>query len=607
MVEEDLYELTEEDGKEEHPPGWKIGLKDHQLTLIKKCMYLENTGINPLDDRLLDMRFRTIKTNIGIIGDKVGSGKTYSILGLIACNPEPKVKFNYTMMFGQNNINVEFNDRTGCYDNTGLNLIVVPHSIIKQWDACIKNCYTADEYFVVNTTKTFEKMDDEKLNRKIMLVSGTFFRRVQMVIDEKDMRINRVIFDEVDSMNTPNCRHLLAKFYWFVSASYKNILNPYPRWNYEYRYNRRSWDHHQISSGITNNAFVKSIFAGFYKHPNQALKKIVQRLVVKNNDDYVERSFTLPEIKKQMIRCRNTEIINILSGVVPSNIIQCLNAGDINGAVSQVNNENVDSESNIIEAVIQGLHIKHNNIQVEIRSVNDTIYVNQEIKQKKIERLEAESERIQRKMALIRERIKDSEVCTICYDRPKVKSITKCCNNSFCLECIASWLKKSTMCPLCKHTIMMKDDIFIVHEDVKPEVEVGYPSKLQALQDKLAQITNDTKILIFSENDNSFLEIERILDSLNIRHARLKGNSINKNVEEYKNSSLQVLMVNSGAYGSGLNLENTTDVILFHKFDNDIEKQIIGRAQRPGRKEPLNVTYLLNENEFDVESNNDEN
>ena len=105
--------------------------------------------------------------------------------------------------------------------------------------------------------------------------------------------------------------------------------------------------------------------------------------------------------------------------------------------------------------------------------------------------------------------------------------------------------------------------------------------------------------MIFSAYENSFTNITPILDKLEIQYDYLKGNGyqINAIIDRYKNGSVKVLLVNTRQYGSGLNLENTTDVILFHKFDTEIEKQVIGRAQRFGRKEPLHVHYLLYENE----------
>ena len=43
--------------------------------------------------------------------------------------------------------------------------------------------------------------------------------------------------------------------------------------------------------------------------------------------------------------------------------------------------------------------------------------------------------------------------------------------------------------------------------------------------------------------------------------------------------------------------EKADEIILFHKMNSDVEKQAIGRAQRPGRKNPLIVHHLLHENE----------
>ena len=87
------------------------------------------------------------------------------------------------------------------------------------------------------------------------------------------------------------------------------------------------------------------------------------------------------------------------------------------------------------------------------------------------------------------------------------------------------------------------------------------------------------------------------LNKSGVQYSHLKGNQqqCNSLINRYKNEDLDVLLINSKHYGSGLNLENTTDVVLFHKFEDQIEKQVIGRAQRTGRKLPLTVWYFLNE------------
>jgi SNF2 family DNA or RNA helicase len=80
-------------------------------------------------------------------------------------------------------------------------------------------------------------------------------------------------------------------------------------------------------------------------------------------------------------------------------------------------------------------------------------------------------------------------------------------------------------------------------------------------------------------------------------HLKGRGDVVKNIVNNYKTGDLQVLLVNVHDYGSGLNLENTSDIIMFHKFDSEIEKQVIGRAHRLGRRGELSVWYLLYGNE----------
>jgi hypothetical protein len=46
-----------------------------------------------------------------------------------------------------------------------------------------------------------------------------------------------------------------------------------------------------------------------------------------------------------------------------------------------------------------------------------------------------------------------------------------------------------------------------------------------------------------------------------------------------------------------MNLQMATDVVLYHRFTKEMEEQVIYRAQRLGRTTPLNVYYLLHDNE----------
>ena len=69
---------------------------------------------------------------------------------------------------------------------------------------------------------------------------------------------------------------------------------------------------------------------------------------------------------------------------------------------------------------------------------------------------------------------------------------------------------------------------------------------------------------------------------------------------DFEMGDLDILLINIYNYGSGMNLQCATDIVMFHKFDKNIEKQVIGRGQRFGRKGSLNIHYLLNKNEISI-------
>ena len=72
-------------------------------------------------------------------------------------------------------------------------------------------------------------------------------------------------------------------------------------------------------------------------------------------------------------------------------------------------------------------------------------------------------------------------------------------------------------------------------------------------------------------------------------------------VDKYRSNAddrIDVLVLNAKHFGSGLNLENTTDIFLYHNMGGPMTNQVLGRAQRPGRTSPLRITRFCYENEI---------
>ena len=587
-----IYELSDKNKLFNVDIPSNIKLKNHQLTLLNACIEHENNGISIENDDRINNRFLNVKTNIGIIGDKVGSGKSFVVLSIILCNPQPLVSYNYTYTYGNNHL--LFETKPIKYEKElDLNMIVCSYGLIKQWEKYIQSFSNKLTYFLMTSTANFEKyklINNEK-KYSIMLVSANFYKVITNYFTERRYRLNRVFFDEVDTVSIPIAKPINSKFYWLVSASYRNILYPYPKWNYGYLKS------YMISSGIQGNAFIKNIFAQFSKCLNEEEKICLSKIILKNEDSYVDESFNLPEIRKTIYVCKTPIEFHILDGITSLHILKSIHAGDVETAIQCLNQGNVNKEEHIIGIVKQDTENKIKNTKIKIESTKNMVFGNENIKKNKISFLETELLKLEEKLNLLCERITESHLCNICYEPHKNKSITKCCKNSFCLECICFWLNNNQSCPFCKNYLNV-NELYIVNNNIQSSCEeLNKFEKLEMLLKELLK-TSKRKILIFSNYDITFQNISIILEKNNLSYDYLKGIGINNIINKYKHTNdNNILLVNTKAYGCGLNLENTTDIIMFHKFDSQDEKQIIGRAQRPGRIAPLSLWYLLHANE----------
>jgi hypothetical protein len=570
-----------------------IKLKQHQLVLLHQCILLENDGLQLKNHS--KACFNQAKSNIGILADSVGSGKSYVILALLQINKLPLVNINinsYNDQLGH----LHFETKTHIYSRKlNSNILVIPFIIIKQWVTYIKKFDSKMSYFIINSHASlicYKQHINTNTHFDILIVSSKFYKYFCEYILIENICLNRVIFDEVDSSNTPCSKHIPANFYWFVSASYMNILIPYYNENY--------------SSGITNNIFVKSIFSSFMKNLNYNEKTCLNHIIMKNNYEFVKESLSIIPENNNYIYCKSPYELVVLKGITNLNIINSLNAGDINTAISYINPSKLNhDESNIIQMFYEDLQNKITNIDIIIKSNYEMIYTNEAARNNKIEILKKDKVNLEYKFTLLKERINNNNICSICYCIPETKTITNCCKSSFCLHCITTWLIQKPKCPLCIKDLNI-EDVFVVTNTYDKETHTTVYNEITQYTkfENMHKIMNDImmnnescKVLIFSEYDNSFVEIKLILDNLNIKSKIMKGIGSNNIIDQYIHQDINVLLINSKSYGSGLNLENTTDIILFHNMESQIMNQVIGRAQRPGRTSKLQVWHLLYENE----------
>lgn len=570
-----------------HP---RISLRPHQLTLLARCRDIEC--------REQEYEGHKFKTTVGIIGDKVGSGKSYAILALVYTTLSES--FPDTVAFRSVGMDHVMLRATSTAAPVNACVLVVPHNLTGQWEAYIE-AFGQLRALVVKRRPTLAKLVDVG-QYDLIVVTSTLYNAFADA--HPNTRFKRVIFDEADGLSIPNCASLTASFTWFVTASYNNLV--YPR-----GFTERDPDTSQyrlLSVGLKNKGYINNLFTDLFFTMSP---KFTPHLIAINRDEFVDQSFLLPAVREHRVACRSSNVISVLNGVVAPEIIACLNAEDVASALAHVSAHNRSSEDNIVRVVLDRFHRQAHNVVLQRECAARFEYESEEQRVKEMGELAARHDDLERKIRHIERRIRDTDMCSICLNDIEHKTVTaECCQNSFCFKCITQWVNVRPVCPCCKGTVRM-DDLYVIQEGAsactqstpKAEPELGERNdKLANFRLLLARLraTPGSKTLVFSAYDESFGQLSLVMSDAGLEYKYIRGSGahINKVVDEYKNGAVDFLFVNAQNYGSGLNLENTTDIVIFHQFNPEITKQVIGRAQRMGRTAPLNVWYLLNDNEL---------
>jgi SNF2 family DNA or RNA helicase len=370
----------------------------------------------------------------------------------------------------------------------------------------------------------------------------------------------------------------------------------------------------------------------------------------------VENSFQLDEPLIRFYECLTPRHLEILENVALPSIIEALNAGNLAGAIEMTNCKkasennitkciliNVDTQIDKINHEVEIKTAKLNEVNTTIKQyaayvkkitdkmsdlkdqltiqsiqlVNSDEYdeleadleTNREIlgkfrgqKQNLLQSLKnhnANLKTLTNKRDLIKERISNTHEkdCPICFQYVTKPMVTPCCKNVFCFECLATSMAYKSACPFCRTAIKFNDCCLIDGEDDEMDDNVEIADmpipKLRKLM-KLLEEKKDKRILLFSGFDNTFKTLEKEFEKNNYKYEYLKGNTghIKNIIEQYNSKKFNILILNAKFFGSGLNLQMTDDIIIYHRMDKDLEKQIIGRGQRLGRTSRLNVHYL---------------
>ncbi len=680
---------------------------DQQKIMFERCIEIEK------------------KSNIGIMADRPGSGKTYVALAIIS--------------------NSLFKSR----ERQRANIIVVGENIYTQWIESIQKFRNLKfKKFIDYSDITQLFFDNSIINKyDILLTTPLYYNVIMQTMKSVNLSPYRLIVDEIDSVS--------------------NILT-----------SSASFEYLWLISGTFNKAEIRK-----FKDFIQINYKNIDDIMCKFENKIYETVENLEEPNYHNIFCKNVYLDNILScfenNLLTKEHLDKLNALDIEGfksmvgitkeltSMKEVTQEFLKMQDNSKRNLINDLKLTEANMKVNNKELNNLLLkknsLTNEEKEKitflqenikslddKFNNLDARLKDASLKYEKIQKRIKDENMCMICYSDEEKKYIaTDCCNSIYCEGCITKWLIESKNCPYCK-TLLETDNfysdnylenfkLFEINNDNKKEdiisnilkktgeyitsdynikeikeeilsqlkknngdfnkldiskyngylkpddcqqllkevnheiilnfgnlkdteinrlkflennvvseeneinstkklinktdqkifekksiledtnsklenminkmkytVKKNYGeniefSKIDKLNEILDNIDKNDKIIIFSSYIQVFTEIINILNDKDRGYIEIDTADIeqlNNKIDRFKNNpDCNILMAESSTHGAGLNLEFTDKIIILHQMSDELKCQLISRAQRPGRKNKLDIYQLLHLNE----------
>jgi superfamily II DNA or RNA helicase len=593
-------ELNETNIQAEQPENILVKLKPHQLTSLNKAIDMENNGninykvknhsyFNEVNIGSNELTEINIGTNVGILADKVGYGKTLIALSIIANNPINNIHinpnfsktFNNDKTYGYLNISIKNNLIKKERDVINSTLVIVPRGpVFVQWEETIKTKTSLKLLSISNLTFIKQKLPLYTGNNKDEIFD--FFESYDIILIKNTTLITliksyynfeiinswkRVMVDEAHEIISKIPSHINYHYLWLISGTYIDLFK-------------------KNNSNTCYIDGIKRLFDTFS----------INLLLVKNDLKFIQDSFHIPEPIEKTYLCKLPTDYLIAKKYLNSAILEKINANDFAGAIKDLGGKN-ETEDNIIELVSKEIKKDLKNKEREREYIND-LDMNEDDKESKLKKIDGDIENIKNKLNDLTERMKSlsTKNCLICMDNLRNPIMLEC-THIYCGSCIMKWISTNNNCPYCRKKIPSYDNLVAIVNEKKKNPEI-----IMSKEDTFISIIKnkpDGRYLVFTKNDNGFEIIKNKMIENDIKFEFLKGNTLHMmNVlEKFKKGEIKIILLNTQYAGSGIDINYATDVIIYHSMGLE-KQQAIGRAQRVGRTEQLYIHNLAYEHEI---------
>lgn len=567
--------LTDDSPKAEHPEHFGgVVLKPYQLSSIHRMLEMEAGEFA--------YRQCVCNTRMGIEASQVGSGKTLTCIGLVRSEPFPQnLQPQQTNWVSAELVSAKvvenFPMRVRYCPAT---LIVIPNNLETRWKEDLAASSTP--YVMAHTIapKTFAF---ETIAQPIVLCLATKFNDWVSRVNTEQIFWHRVILDEADHNHVPSMRRMRFRFVWMVTFTFENLFR---------------------ASRVRHHGFIADTFRDSRMDNNLLFRSIV----VKNCDKYINMYLNLPALKRHTVNCRTPAYINIANSYMSSGVASMINAGNIEDAIKELGG-NIIEDKDVVQVFIRNKRDEVSRLEHKLANMS-ILYPRlskRDLEEKEI-MLRRSVDEIRKVIANINNdmnALKQLE-CPICECEYEDPVVIDCCNTITCLDCMEQCLGHTKgVCPLCNATgksaksLQIMGDMAKMAKD-KSLIPAPKAKSIPTKEEAIADIIGPTRrVLIFSAHKQSFNLIRKTITDAGLTYAVLMGrmSAYDKLLKQFADGEVNVLCLDSNFSAAGLNITATTDVIIYHALGSALESQVIGRAQRIGRKGHLNVWHLVYQGE----------
>jgi SNF2-related domain/Helicase conserved C-terminal domain len=546
--------LTVQSPRAQTPPEILLPLLPHQQAALAASVQLEHSMRSGLT-----VGNTTVYSKYGVLGDRAGCGKT--LMALAHISEMKRAALPLTIALDTNSsptfFSIQEQERPFTLYSS---LIVVPHTLFQQWKHHIQTHTTLSHFAIATLSQLQQPTLFQQLESvECTLISNTLYPQLLQTLRNRDpeLRWRRIFFDEADTIRIPpTTPSPPADFVWFMTSSFEQLF---------------------FSNFFIHSYTVRTALPTLPPEHLQAFHPQIRELLEQHSDTtqvstvsyfkcqsyiYFQQFLKSSHPLRRLLLIHSTDDFIIESTGCQTPIhtrIECATAVSNSSAPSQQAIQLV--ESNQISEILS---------LYSIRAQPPTTLTH-----------------------ATQERIQSSIECPICYSDFQHPCVSLCCSQPFCMRCLFHAYRNAMICPLCRQHVSMQSLLYIGPE--RP-LFTPRPTKIE----EATRILRETKgkFILYSRYEHflySFTTLQLQEKQLSLRSVFLKGNkqAISNILKQFREGSIQILLVSSLSVIAGIQLPEASHCILFHRLSTNEKQHISGFARQIGRKTPFSILELV--------------